>query len=93
MNASENVCLSSKTGSKRCAVKVTRLTQQRHWLCTASMVLLPVQPLSMYSFKPIRSAAMDWLAAREGRESTIVQRIGNGSVEPLPASTVLGKPR
>jgi hypothetical protein len=26
---------------------------------------------------------VDWLTAREGRKSTIVRRIGNGSAEPL----------
>jgi putative tryptophan/tyrosine transport system substrate-binding protein len=32
----------------------SRMTQQRHWPCTAAMVLMPVQPLPKYSFEPLR---------------------------------------
>ena len=31
-----------------------KMTHERQWLCTAAMILMPVQPLSMYSFEPIR---------------------------------------
>jgi hypothetical protein len=30
------------------------MTHQRHWLCTAAMVLMPGLSLSKYSFEPIQ---------------------------------------
>src|SRR5450759_4813718 len=41
------------------SVDTQRLTQQRQWLCTAAIVLMPVQTLSMYSFKPIRCGLLN----------------------------------
>src|ERR1039458_6053132 len=35
-----------------------RLTQQRPWLCTAAMVLMPCSALSKYSFEPLRCSLL-----------------------------------
>jgi hypothetical protein len=51
---SELVRFSGMTGSEWRTVKLTRLTQLRHWQCTAAMVLMPVSPLLKYLFEPLR---------------------------------------
>src|SRR5450830_1758037 len=44
------------------------LTQQRHRLCTAAMVFMPVSALSKYSFKPIQSCLLSLGADMRRRE-------------------------
>src|SRR6185312_15058450 len=44
------------------------LTQQRHWLCTAAIVLIPCSPLSKYSFKPLRCRLLSLEAAMQRRK-------------------------
>jgi ABC-type uncharacterized transport system substrate-binding protein len=44
------------------------MTQLRHWLCTAAMFLMRFQPLSMYSFKPIRCRLLSLGADMQRRE-------------------------
>ena len=45
-----------------------RMTHQRHWLCTAAMVLMPDSALSKYSSEPIQCCLLTLGAAMRRRE-------------------------